>query len=182
MRSSQEELLARWLAAERADRQDEAEAALLGVCAMLPPLAPPAGFADRVLLRARLGAAPVPAPAAQPSLFASWWMRALALLGLLSMGASALWLPQTLRALAGLWSLGGMVRVWTGSLVGACRWLSSAFGLWELFLTIGRALAAPLETPAMALAMATCLLVSMAAFGVLRSLISRNRSWIHETV
>jgi hypothetical protein len=179
MRPSQEEIFDRWLNAERADRGDEADAALLALFATLPPLGPAAGFADRVLLRARLGS---PALAARRSLFAARWMRGLLLLALSSIGVSALWLPQTLQALAGLWSLGGVVRLWTGSVVAACHWLGSAFGLWEFLLTVGRALAAPLETPAVALAMVSCLLTSMIAFRFLRSLITRDRSWIHETL
>jgi hypothetical protein len=191
MRSSQEELLDRWLDAERNDRGDEADTALLGLFAALPPLMPPAGFADRVLLRAGLEpelaalAAAVSAvsavSAARRSLFASRWLRAVLVLGLFSVGASALWLPQTLRAVAGAWSVGGAVRMWTASVVAACRWLGSALGLWDLLLTIGHALAAPLETPAVALTMVSCLLVSTIAFHFLR-LIIRDRSWTHETL
>jgi hypothetical protein len=63
MRPSHHDILDRWLKAEndeQQDRGDEAEAALQALFATLPPLRPPAGFADRVLLRA--GLAPVPAP------------------------------------------------------------------------------------------------------------------------
>jgi hypothetical protein len=63
--------------------------------------------------------------------------------------------------------------------VEACQWLGSAVGLWELFLTVGQALASPLETPAVAYAMVLCLLVSMVAFRFLRNLIARDRSWSH---
>jgi hypothetical protein len=182
MRSSHEDLLDRWLDAERNDRGDEADAALLGLFAALPPLMPPAGFADRVLLRAGLEPelAAFAVSAAKRSLFASRWLRAVLVLGLFSVGASALWLPQTLRAVAGAWSVGGAVRMWTASVVAACRWLSSVLGLWDLLLTVGRALAAPLETPAVALAMVACVLVSAIAFHFLR-LIIRDRSLIHET-
>jgi hypothetical protein len=169
MRSSHQDLLDRWLTAEQADRADEAEAALAALFTALPRLQPPAGFADRVLLRAGL-AAPLAAPAPR-SLFASLWTRGVLTLCLLAVGVSALWLPQTLRALAGLLSIGDLVRLWTGSLVAACRWLGSAVGVWDFLLTVGRALATPLETPAVALAMVSCLLVSMVAFRFLRNLI-----------
>jgi hypothetical protein len=179
MRSSDRDILDRWLNAERLDQAAEAEAALQALFATLPPLGPPAGFADRVLLRAGLEAMPVPA---RRSLFASLWVRALLVLSFVSISVSALWLPPTVRVVAGLWSVAGTVRVWTGSVIEACRWLGSVLGLWELLVTIGRALATPLETPAVAYAMVTCLLVSMVAFRFLRNLITRDRSWIHETV
>jgi len=174
MRSSHQDILDRWLTAERTDRADEAEAALAALFAALPPLEPPAGFADRVLLRAGLAMAPAPR-----SLFASFWVRCLLTLCLRAIGVSTLWLPQTLRALAGLLSVGELVRMWIGSVVAACRWLGSFVGLWDFLLTVGRALATPLETPAVALAMVSCLLVSMVAFRFLRNLITHDRSWIH---
>ena len=182
MRSAHQDLIDRWLAAEQGDRADEAEAALAALFTALPPLQPPAGFADRVMLRAGLVAVPetmaVPVPARR-SLFASLWVRGGLTLCLLAVGVSVLWLPQMLRALAGLLSVGGLVRIWTGSLVTACRWLGSALGLWDFLLTVGRALATPLETPAVALALVSCLLVSMLAFRFLRGLITRDRSWTY---
>jgi hypothetical protein len=132
-----------------------------------------------VLLRAGLATVPVPA---RQSLFASLWVRALLVLSFVSISVSVLWLPQTVRVVAGLWSVAGMVRAWTGSVIEACQWLGSVLGLWDILVTIGRALAAPLETPAVAYAMVLCLLVSMVAFRFLRNLITRDRSWIHETV
>jgi hypothetical protein len=181
MRSPRQDLLDRWLDAERADRAEDAEAALAALFSSLPPLQPPAGFADRVLLRAGLAAAPAMAMASRTrrSPFASLWMRGLLTACLLAIGVSALWLPQALRALAGLVSMADLVRIWTGSVVVVCRWMGSAVGLWDFLLTVGRALATPLETPAVALALASCLLVSMVAFRFLRDLITRDRSWTY---
>jgi hypothetical protein len=175
------DLLDRWLSAERADRADEAEAALAALFSALPPLQPPAGFADRVLLRAGLAQMPrtSPLPQTSRSLFASFWMRGLLTACLLAIGISALWLPQALHALAGMLSMADLVRIWTGSVVVVCRWMGSAVGLWDFLLTVGRALATPLETPAMALALVSCLLVSMIAFRFLRNLITRDRSWTY---
>lgn len=171
------DILDRWLNAEHQDHAEEAEAALQALFATLPPLGPPAGFADRVLLRA--GLAPVPVPR---SLFASFWLRASLVLSFLAISVSTLWLPQMMHAFTGLLSLSGLVRMVTGSFIGACQWLGSAVGLWELVVTVGRALAAPLETPAVAYAMVLCLLVSMVAFRFLRNLITRDRSLSHEPV
>lgn len=173
MRSAHQDILDRWLNAEQDGHAEEADAALAALFTALPPLQPPAGFADRVMLRA-LAEAP-----ARRSFFASLWVRAALILCLLSVGVSVLWLPQTLRAFAGLLSVGGLVRIWTSSVVTACRWLGSALGLWDFLLTVGRALATPLETPAVALALVSCLLVSMLAFRFLRGLITRDRSWTY---
>jgi hypothetical protein len=178
MRSAQQDILDRWLTAEQNDRAEEADAALVALFTVLPPLLPPAGFADRVMLRAGLETEMAVAPARR-SLFASLWVRGALTLCLLSIGVSVLWLPQMLRAIAGLLSVGGLVRIWTGSLVTACRWLGSALGLWDFLLTVGRALATPLETPAVALALVSCLLVSLLAFRSLRGLITRDRSWTY---
>jgi len=178
MRSADQDLLDRWLSAEQNDRADEADAALAALFTALPPLLPPAGFADRVMLRAGLAAVPLAVPARR-SFFASLWVRAALTLCLLSIGVSVLWLPQMLRAIAGLLSVGGLVRIWTSSLVTACRWLGSALGLWDFLLTVGRALATPLETPAVALVLVSCLLVSLLAFRSLRGLITRDRSWTY---
>src|SRR5436309_12285866 len=118
MRSAQQDILDRWLAAEQNDRAEEADAALAALFTALPPLLPPAGFADRVMLRSGLemetemAAVAMPA-AARRSLFASPWVRGALSLCLLSVGVSVLWLPQMLHAIAGLLSVGGLVRIWT---------------------------------------------------------------------
>src|SRR5262249_17836119 len=135
MRSPQEDILDRWLTAENAEldgRADEAEAALMALFATLPPLVPPAGFADRVMLRAGMSTTLQAAPRAVPrSVFASLWVRAGLTLCLLAVCASVLWLPQALRAVAGLLSVANLVRLWTASVVAVCRWLGSALGLWD---------------------------------------------------
>lgn len=179
MRSSHHDPLSRWLDAERDDRAEDAEAALLELFAAVPRLAPPAGFADRVLLRAGLVAPAVAAPAWSSRLFAARWVRALLALCPLAIGVSMFWLPQLLRALGGLWGLGDLVQIGTGSVVEGARWLGSLFNFWELFLTIARALATPLATTPGLGVVVVCLLVSLVAFRFLRDLITRDRSWIH---
>jgi len=180
MRPSDDEILSRWLAAERDGRDDEAEAALFALVEMLPPLAPPSGFADRVL--ARVALAPIPAPV-QWAWIASPWFRALVALSLVVTGAALPWLSGILRSLASsvsvLWSPGDVVRLGTGALIAISQSLVAALALWDWLLGIGRALAAPFATPAMALIAIGCLLVSLVAFHFLRNLITRDRSWIH---
>ena len=179
MRPSEEEILHRWLTAEQEDRDDDAETALLALFEALPPLAPPAGFADRVLARAGL-AAPVPV---RRNLFVPVWLRAFVTLALLGTGLALPWLSEILRSLASLgrflWSPGDLVRLGTGALIAISQGLVAALALWDWLLGLGRALAAPFATPAMALVMIGCLLVSLVAFHFLRNLITRDRSWIH---
>ncbi len=176
MRPSQQDLLARWLAAERDDRADEAEAALLALFEELPRPAPLPGFADRVLARTGLGfiAAPV-----QRSLFASRWRRVVLALALVATGLSLFWLPATLTALAGLWSFGDLIQLSTALFASAAEGFAelAAFGDW--LLTLGISLASLLATPTVAGIMIVCLVVSTVAFRFLRDLITRERSWIH---
>lgn len=173
MRSIDEEALNRWLAAERDDRSEEAEAALLELFEALPPLAPPAGFADRVLLRVA-----VPAPV-RASFFARPWARLSVALCLLAAALSWLWLPGLLRALAGTWSLGGLFEASAHLLVESTLGLASAirFGGW--FFSVGEALARPLLDPELSVILAGCLLVSIVAFRALRDLMTRERSWTY---
>lgn len=182
MRPSEEEILHRWLTAEQEDRDDDAETALFALFEALPSLAPPAGFADRVLTRAGLASIPAPVPVRR-TLFASPWFRALVTLSLLVTGLALPWLSEILQALASvgriLWSPGDLFRLGTGALIAISQSVVAALALWDWLLGIGRALAAPFATPAMALVMIACLLVSLVAFHFLRNLITRDRSWIH---
>jgi len=182
MRPSHDEILDRWLAAEADGREDDAETALFALFETLPPLAPPAGFANRVIVRAALAPIPAPVPARR-NLVAVPWLRALVALSLLIVGLALPWLSGLLRSLAGvtgsLWSLADMVRLGMEGLVAVSQGLGAALALWDWLLEIGRTLQAPFATPAAALVMVVCLLVSVAAFHFLRDLISRDRSWIH---
>ncbi|HYU33947.1 MAG TPA: hypothetical protein VEW48_17475 [Thermoanaerobaculia bacterium] len=179
MHPSHEEILDRWLAAEHEGRDDAAETALLALFEALPPLVPPAGFADRVLARAGVVAA-VPA---RRSLFASYGLRALVTLSLLVTGLALPWLSEVLRSVAGLtrawWSAGDVVRLGAGALVATSQALATALAFWDWLLEIGRVLALPFATPAVTVVLFGCLLVSLVAFHFLRDLITRDRSWIH---
>ena len=172
MRPSHQNALDRWLAAERDERPEEAEAALLELFEALPLIAPPAGFANRVLVRAGL-------KAARRDLFASRGMRLVLALCLAAISLGALWLPPTLRALAGLWSFSGLVRAGVEALIGAVQWLASVLRLGELLLTVGRALTEPLTLPQVTAALLICLLASSAAFRFLRDQITGERNWTY---
>ncbi len=174
MRHHPHQDLDRWLAAER-EEDPEAEAALLELFEALPLLEPPSGFADRVLLRTGL-------PVAQPwslfgvNLFGSLWSRAALALCLVVTGISLAWLPQTLAALAGLWSLNDLVRVGVTAMVDASHLLSLGIGLSDWFLRLGGTLASTLANPVVAKVAAACLAVSTIAFSFLRDLMTRDRS------
>ncbi|HYO16600.1 MAG TPA: hypothetical protein VE685_25660 [Thermoanaerobaculia bacterium] len=174
MRSPDHDALTRWLAAERDDRSDEAEAALLELFEALPALAPPAGFADRVMERAGLRNA----VAVRQGLFAQPWTRLVLAGCLLAMALSVLWLPQTLLVLLGTWSFGGLVDAAVGLLAGAGVWLAAAVRFGDWLYSLGSALARPLATPQVAAVVGGCLLVSTLAFRFLRDLI-QERSWTH---
>lgn len=181
MRPSHEEILNRWLAAEHEGQDDAAEAELFALFEALPPLAPPAGFADRVLARAGL-ASPEPV-ASRWNPFAARWLQVAVSLCLLITGASLPWLTEMLRSLAGVvslfWGPGDVVRLGTGTLGVLSQGLVAAFAFWDWFLDIGRTLAEPLAAPVIAAGTIACLLVSLVAFHFLRDLITRDRSWTH---
>lgn len=166
MRHSHQDALNRWLAAERNDRAEEAEAALLALFEGLPLAAPPAGFADRVLVRAGLQTP------ARADLFAWRPLRVVLALCLVATGFGALWLPPVLRALAGFLSVGELVRGGVRATIGAAHWMTSALRVWDLLLTIGRALAQPLSVPQVMAILVGALLASSLAFRFLRDQLS----------
>ncbi|HWM92200.1 MAG TPA: hypothetical protein VN493_15655 [Thermoanaerobaculia bacterium] len=174
----------RWLDAERDGRVDDAmaEAVLLELFESLPPLAPSAGFADRVLQRIALPPSPIPVPvpvqqSPLASLFRLRWFRLAVASCLLATGISLLWLPQTLAALAGIVTVGDMVQLGVASMVDLGRWLGVVVRVGEWFLTVGRALAVSMASPAVIEITVGCLAISGLSFVVLRDLMTRDRSW-----
>jgi hypothetical protein len=176
MRPSHHDALDRWLQAERDDRPEadtEADAALFELFEALPLIAPPAGFADRVLLRAGIQAA------VQRGFFASWIARLAVALSLVSLGLGVLWLPPVLRFLAGLWSFGGLVQGGVQALIDATRWLASALRIWDVLFGIGRALTQALTVPQVMAGLVVCLILSSLAFRYLRDQITGERNWTY---
>lgn len=164
--------LTRWLAAEGEDRPDEAEEALFELFAALPPLAPPAGFADRVLARAAVAA---PARVRR----SAYWMRWVVGLGLLATALSLVFVPGTLAVVAGLWSFAELFEAGVRSVVDASLWLTSLLQVGQTVFAVGEALALALARPGMAALVVVCLLISAAALRFLRDLIARDRSWAY---
>jgi signal transduction histidine kinase len=174
MRQSQQDALDRWLAAEREGRDGEAEAALLELFEALPLAAPAAGFADRVLVRAGLQAAAMPA-----DLFAWRPLRIALGLALAAIGFGVLWLPPLLRFLVGLWSVGGAVQGGIRMLADASQLLVLALRIWDFLLTIVHALAQPLAVLQVRAILMLALLASSLAFRFLRDQITGERNWTY---
>ncbi|HEY2294826.1 MAG TPA: hypothetical protein VGM86_29335 [Thermoanaerobaculia bacterium] len=174
MRHLQQDALDRWLAAERDGRDGEAEAALLEMFEALPTVgmtAPPAGFADRVLVRAGLRTAAVPA-----DLFAWRPLRIVLGLALAATGFGVLWLPPLLHFLAGLWSVGGAIQGGIRVLTDAGQWLATVLRIWDFLVTIVHDLAQPLAVPQVMAVLVLSLLASSLAFRYLRDQITGERN------
>ena len=174
MRPSHHEALDRWLAAERGDRFDDADTALREMFEALPLVAPPAGFADRVLARTEL--LPV---AATRSVFASRALRLVLVLSLIAVALGAVWLPPTLQAFNRLWSLSDVVQLGMWALAAGSRALATVLRIGDWIFSLRQALAEPLMTPGVMATLTVSLLASGLAFRFLRDQISGERSWNH---
>ena len=169
MRPKPQDALNRWLAAERVDRCEEADAALREMFEALPLFAPAAGFADRVFSRA--GLQPV-----KRDVFASLGLRLVLAASLIALSLGAIWLPPALRALGGLLSLSDVVGLGVRLVADASRGLALLLRVGEWLFALGRWLSELLKAPQTMAALAACLLVSGLAFRFLRDQIFGERS------
>ncbi len=174
MRHNHQDALDRWLAAERNEHAGEAEAALFELFEALPQVAPPAGFADRVLARAGI-AVPAAAPAKR-DLFAWRPMRLLLGLCLVAVGFGVLWLPPVIELLARFWSFGELMQMGVSAMNGLAQGLAAVLSLWDFVVTIGRAVTEPLTQPRVMAALLGCLALSSLAFRYLRDQVSGERN------
>jgi hypothetical protein len=190
--------LDRWLAAERsavdADAAADvtAEAAFAELLVGLPRPAPPPGFADRVLARARRapgrrwlgwrwralpgrGAWSLPAV---PAVAAAAVAVAVVLLALLGLPAAS-GVAAAMAARLGATSLAGLLQASVDGVIAAGQWLADVVDFGDKLLLLVRAVAEPLATPPMAALAAACLLVSVLATRCLVDLIQRDRRWVY---
>jgi hypothetical protein len=176
----------RWLAAERSGLDDAAaEAAFAELLAGLPRPAPPAGFAERVLARAR-----------RPATRRSWlgWRRAApGLRGVIAAAAAAAaaallalllqpvpsGVAAAMAARFGATSIAGLLQVGVGAAIAAGRWLAGVVAFGNQLLLLVRAVAEPLATAPVAALAAASLLVSVLAMRCLYDLIQRDRRWVY---
>jgi hypothetical protein len=179
-RHTQDDLVSRWLEAESAGADDAAEAALLEMFESLPPLTPRAGFADRVLRRVALEETVV-APTRQPGVLSrlvrSRAFRFAVASGVFATAFALLWLPELLLVLGRLVSLGDVMGFGAASLVDLGRWFTLVARIGEWVLTVGKAFAVSLMSPAALKVTAACLAISGISIAALRDLMNRNRSW-----
>ena len=168
----------------RTDRHDPDHDPLLELFELLPPLSPPAGFADRVLRRIALEeavAAHVAAKWTWPGVLSrlgrSRAFRVSVAFGVMATALSLLWLPELLLVLGKLVSVSDLMNLGVASMVDLGRWLTVAARIGEWLLTVGGALAVSLTSPAAVKVTAACLAISGVSFVALRDLMTRNRSW-----
>lgn len=173
-------ILRRWLAAERgapdAERGAEAaEEALLRLFRSLPPPAPPAGFAVRVLARAGLA---TPATALRLWPVAGVWRWA-ALVSMTLVAVAALVGPAVILELLGGLSWSAPAEALADTVWAFGEGLRRGFAFWEVLARLGSALARVVAQPAVAASLAAIFAVAALAFRLLLELTSRDRSWSH---
>jgi hypothetical protein len=168
--------LERWLAAERSGLEDAAEAALAELLVELPPPAPPAGFAERVLAQA------LPARR-RLQRRARGWRTALGLAAAaaLLLLLSAVLLPVAAPAVSAVLraaSIGGLLKAGIDAVTAAGQALALAATFASKLLLLVRAVAEPLASPPVAALAGVCLLVSALAMRLLYDLVQRDRRWV----
>ena len=172
--------LARWLAAEREGRDDEADSALLELFEALPERAPRDGFADCVMARWSVEAS-LPATADELAPVPVWVRWSLGFV-LLAVGSSPFWAPVVfamVAALAPALGLPELLQTGVRGMSSVGQDVMSLVGLWKALATTVQAVVPPLASPRVALAVAVCLAVSVISFRFLREILSRDRSWAY---
>jgi hypothetical protein len=192
----QTDALNRWLAAERSGLDSDSEAALAELLGGLPRPAPPAGFADRVLARARpRAAAPrawrwrwVPARGGAVGWAAAATIAALvSLLGLLAARLAPVsslkplhpLAPAAVRAMLDAANVAAVLQAGIHTVVALGEWLAATVVFANQLLLLVRAVAEPLATLPVAALTGGCLLVSALALRFLYDLIQRDRRWVY---
>ena len=159
-----------WLRLERHGAEPEAETALSSVFAGLPAISIPAGFADRILVRAGLS------PTAAPPTPVLWILRFSICLSLLLTALFLTVLPSYLPAIMGIVHLGRLTEVAVSSFVGVVQQLGVGLVVWRAVSAAGSILTSILSTPSFLASLALGLMMSFGALRILHELIVSERS------
>ena len=183
-----DDLLDRWLKAEDSGDEDGAEAALTALFSALPLRAPAAGFADRVLLgagaarpsrnRAR-GAVRAWAGGFLPAFLGSPWGRAVLAFGVILAALGLPFVRVTLLSIPAALPPDLLLPAVAHALIEASGWVLSLVRLGGWFAGFSRTLLLPLQSPAVAVALGGCLLVSALALRLLHDVMHRERNWTY---
>lgn len=176
-RRTDEEMLTRWLAAERADQEDEAETALSAVLASLPRPAPASGFAGRVLTRLTAGGET--AEAFGDRLFGRRGVRLALAAAFALMGASLIVFPPLVAGLASALRLASLLTLGVELLAALGRWVGAGMQLWGVLSGLSQTLAAVVATPVGAAVLGAVILISISALRLLAELLAQERSVPH---
>jgi hypothetical protein len=182
MKRPENDLYSTWIEAEERGEADAADTALASLFRELPAEAPPEGFAERTMLRAREAgvlveaeavakSASAEAPASVAARLAAVW------LALMSLGtlAGASYLVTALPRL----DLGVGVRGFTRLMSEAWQWLASGVVFWERLAEAGRLVSKVVLVPEVAAMLFASLVLAAAAFRLLQAILADERKWTH---
>lgn len=161
-----------WLQTEQKGLTQQADEALMGVFSHLPAESVPAGFADRLLVRAGLGGSEV----IRVGWTTHWGWRLVVGLCLLLAALSFWVMPGYLPALLGIFNLATITEMGVSALVGVSHQLGSGLVVWRILSTAGGILSSTLSSPAYLMALFSAALLSLAAFRFLHEIVVSERS------
>ncbi len=162
-----EDRLRHWLAAEGADRGEEAETALASLFAMLPIPQPSAAFADRVLINLGLETR----PAAYP-----WWSRAMIAVCLLLAGLTTAYAFPLIFSLAQFVAPGEVAGMVVQTFVGLASQTDELLAIWRVFARVVNTALLVATSPQVVVALLSLTVFSVFTLRGLNQLLSPSRS------
>lgn len=163
--------LKRWLAAEAAGDERQAESAFDKLLVSAPRLRPSAGFAERVLWAVQ------PTPTPQLALVA-WWWKAAVVTAVTLTGTATVLLPLLQFLPIDAPTFGEVLKTGAYGLALVGEWFAAGLALWSLLARIGAALQLAVATPQVAsLLLASTLIGVSALYSLNRLLAFERRTW-----
>jgi len=153
--------ISRWLSAERSEKVEWAESALIELFGLLAQPAPGAGFADRVMARL--------APLPQAERIALGWRLTLATC-LMLVALSVAWLPVIAMPLIEVVRLSQLFELLAAGLIAAIQALASWLSFWHSLIEVNRVVVTVASKPPVAVILAAMMgltAISLRAFSVL---------------